>query len=130
MSGRNGIDKLSYGLLAVYCILAAVKLPFKTVPAVWIIISIIQYAVCGYIVFRILSRNVQKRYNENFAFEKFLNAWKPYFSVLIMRIKYIRTHRFRKCKNCGNLLRLKKSRGKRTVICPKCGSELNLYFLF
>lgn len=130
MAGRNGIDKLTYGLLVIYCLFPAVKIFFRGMPVVWTVISVVQYAFLGYIIFRILSRNLQKRYKENFAFEKFLNAWKPYFEHLKLRIQFIKTHRFRKCKYCGEFLRLKKGRGKRTITCPKCQNELKLYFLF
>lgn len=130
MSGRNGIDKLSYGLLLVYCLVAAVKIFFRNMPVVWTIISIVQYLLLAYIIFRIMSRNIQKRYNENCAFERFLNAWKPYFNHLILRVQFIKTHRFRTCKHCGEFLRLKKGRGTRKIVCPKCHNNLKFNIIF
>lgn len=130
MSGRNGIDKLSYGLLVVYCVIAAIKVFFKTIPVGWIVLSVVQYAFLGYIIFRMMSRNLQKRYKENCAFERLLNAWKPYFEHLVLRFKFIKTHRFRTCKNCGEFLRLKKGRGTRKLHCPKCSCELKFYIPF
>ncbi len=130
MSGRNGVDKLTAGLLVIYCAVAAIKIFFRGFPIVWIIVSVIQYLFLAYIIFRVFSRNLQKRYRENFKFEQFLNAWKPYFEHLKLRIQYAGTHRFRKCRYCSEFLRLKKGRGKRTVTCPKCGKELKFYFLF
>lgn len=130
MSGRNGVDKLTYGLLVVYGIIAAVRIFFKYYSVVFVIISVIQYAFLGYIVFRVLSKNLQKRYSENFAFEKLLNAWKPYFDRLKYRWQFRNTHRFRVCRHCGEFLRLKKGRGLRQINCPKCGNELKFYFIF
>lgn len=130
MAGRNGVDKLTVGLLVIYCLIAAVKIFLRAIPAAWITVSVIQYLFLGYIIFRVFSKNLQKRYRENFKFEQFLNAWKPYYERLKLRIQYVGTHRFRKCVHCGEFLRLKKGRGKRTVTCPKCGKELRFYFLF
>lgn len=126
MAGRNGVDKLTYGLIAVYCIVAAVRV----ISGLYLPIGIIQYAFLAFIIYRIMSRNLQKRYRENYKFEQFLKAWKPYFEHLKLRFRFIKTHRFRTCRHCGEFLRLKRGRGKRQIICPKCGSELTFYFLF
>lgn len=130
MSGRNGIDKLSIGLIVVYCVFAAVKIFVRGIMPAYIVITVIQLLLLAYIVFRVFSRNIQKRYKENFKFEQFLNAWKPYFNHLKMRVTFFKTHRFRTCKHCGEFLRLKKGRGKRVVTCPKCGETLTFHFLF
>ena len=130
MAGRNGMDKLTVGLLVVYCMIAAIKIFLRAFPIVWIVVSVLQYLFLAYILFRVLSKNLQKRYRENFKFEQFLNAWKPYFEHLKLRISYAKTHRFRTCKHCGEFLRLKKGRGKRKITCPKCGNDLTFYFLF
>lgn len=130
MQGRNGIDKLTYGIFAVYCVLSAVKIFFIGNKWGTIIISVLQFAVIGYGAYRILSKNLQKRYNENFKFEQFLLAWKPHIEHLKLRIKYFRTHRFRTCKGCGEFLRLKRKSGKRQLVCPRCGKELSFFILF
>lgn len=130
MAGRNGIDKLSIGLIVIYSIFAFVKIFLRYVPVAYAVVTVLQYAVIGYAVFRILSRNVQKRYNENFKFEQILLAWKPYAEHMKLRFQYIRTHRFRTCKGCGEFLRFKKGKRKRQTVCPKCGKELTFHFLF
>ena len=130
MAGRNGIDKLSYGLLAVYCIFAAVKIFLRNTYWGYIIVTVLQYAVLVYMIFRVMSRNLQKRYNENFKFEQFISKWKPYAEHLKLRITFFKTHRFRTCRNCGEFLRLKKKHGSREVTCPRCGKVSKFYFLF
>ncbi len=130
MAGRNGIDKLTYGLLIVYCIFSAVKLIFRGYGYVYLILSILQYIFLAYIIFRIMSRNLQKRYKENDAFERFLKAWKPYFEHLKLRFTFIKTHRFRTCKYCGEFLRLRKDRGARKIKCPRCQNDLKFHIIF
>lgn len=130
MAGRNGIDKLSYGLLVIYCVFAAVKIFFRNSYWGYIIVTVLQYLVLGYIVFRILSRNLEKRYKENLKFEHMISGWMPYFNHMKLRITFFRTHRFRTCRNCGEFLRLKKSRGAREVTCPRCGKISKFHFIF
>lgn len=130
MEGRNGIDKLSYGVLSIYCVFAFVKIFFRNSYWGYIIISVLQYLVLGYMIFRILSRNLEKRYKENLKFEKLISGWMPYFNRIKLRITFFRTHRFRTCRNCGEFLRLKKKHGVREVTCPKCGKISKFHFIF
>ncbi len=130
MAGRNGIDKLTVGIIVLYSVMAFVKIFLRHSPVAYYIVTAVQYGVLAWALFRVLSRNVQKRYNENFRFEQLLSRWKPYTDRLKLRIQFIGTHRFRTCKGCGEFLRLKKGRGKRTINCPKCGKELTFRFLF
>lgn len=130
MAGRNGVDKLSIGLVVLYSVFAFVKIFLRYVPAAYIVVTVIQYAIIAYAFFRILSKNLQKRYNENFRFEQLLLAWKPYAEHTKLRFQYIKTHRFRTCKGCGEFLRFKKGKRQRQTVCPKCGKENKFYFLF
>lgn len=130
MAGRNGVDKISIAVFVVYGIFSFVKIFLRFIPVAYVIASVLQYLLLAYAVFRIMSNNVQKRYNENFKFEQFLKAWQPYIDHMKLRIQFIKTHRFRTCKKCGKFLRFKKGKHKREITCPGCGKELTFYFLF
>ncbi|MBO5934498.1 MAG: hypothetical protein J6Q94_03310 [Clostridia bacterium] len=130
MAGRNGIDKLTTGLVVIYGALCFIKIFFRYFLIGYIVITVLQYAVLAYAVFRVLSKNLQKRYSENFRFEQFLNAWNPYIEHMKLRLKFFKTHRFRTCKGCGEFLRLKKGKHRKQITCPKCGKELTFHFLF
>ncbi len=125
LSGRNGFDKLNIALIVVYCIVALIA----AITRQYLWVGIVQYALLAYIIFRAMSRNLQKRYKENYKFEQFLNVWRPYFEHTKLRFQFRKTHRFRKCRNCGEFLRLKKGRGKRVVKCPRCGSQQKYHLL-
>ena len=45
MEGRNGPDKFTFVLLLVYSLLSFVKTPFRNIIAVYIIVSVLQFAV-------------------------------------------------------------------------------------
>ncbi len=130
MAERNGFDKLSIFLFLIYFLISAVKSFLRGFVWVYAVMTVIQLVFLGYILFRIFSKNLQKRYNENFKFEQIINAWKPYANHLKLRVQYFKSYRFRTCAYCGEFLRLKKGRGKRIVNCPKCGKELKFHFLF
>ena len=130
MAGRNGIDKLTTGLVAIYGVLCFIKIFLRYFLIGYIVISVLQYAVLAFALFRVLSKNLPKRYGENLKFEQFLYAWKPYVEHMKLRVKFFKTHRFRTCKGCGEFLRLTKGKHRKHITCPKCGKELTFHFLF
>ena len=124
MYGRYGTDQLYNALIVTYFVLIVANTFIKSA-----IISIFMSAVLVYTIFRTLSRNIYKRRREN---EKFMKIWKPIKakgSLMIRRIKEIKTHRFRKCPHCKKVLRLPRMRGKHTVKCPCCNKEFELRIL-
>ena len=124
MYGRYGTDKLYIALMGAYFVLIVANTFISST-----VISIFMSAVLVYTIFRTLSRNVYKRRIEN---EKFIKIWKPIKakgSLMIRRIKEIKTHRFRKCPHCKKVLRLPRMTGKHTVKCPCCNKEFELRIL-
>ena len=77
--------------------------------------------VFGY--FRIFSRNIGKRYEEN---QKFLN-WRYKIvcnkSKFMARIKDRKTNSIFNCPNCQQKIRVPKGKGKICIKCPKCRIE-------
>ncbi len=129
MMGRYGTDQLSIALLALYMVLyLSAQL---TRWYVLMLISFIPFFLC---FFRMFSRNVSKRYNENY---KFMNWWNPvwmwirrnaykvrsWFQNAAGRTKDRKTHRYYKCPNCSNTLRVPKGKGKISITCPVCKTE-------
>lgn len=136
--GRNGFDKLSGFLMITGMILNGINSlirvwrPSVTVTA---IISAVSFSLLAFAVFRIFSRNVEKRRMENFKFQNLLKLLgvsrigsekSGAIKNLNLRIRYMGTHRFRKCPKCKRLLRLKKKRGKREIDCPHCGQKMKI----
>ncbi|MCB2313344.1 hypothetical protein LGL55_19665 [Clostridium tagluense] len=124
MYGRYGTDQLYNALIVVYFVLIVANAFISSA-----IIRILMSTVLIWTIFRALSRNVYKRRMEN---EKFMKIWKPVKgsgSLMIRRIKEIKTHRFRKCPHCKKVLRLRRTRGKHTVKCPCCNKDFELQIL-
>ena len=107
MEGRYGTDRLNTAILIVGVAAALIRLFFSQ-PAVNLALWLISYAMMFWAIFRMLSRNVYKRYQEN---RKFLQ--------LIDRIKD-RQHRYYDCPKCHQTVRVPRGKGKIAITCPKC----------
>ena len=98
MYGRNGIDQLGTFMLVLYFI-------------TWVIL----------VLFRMLSRNLARRRAEN---TKFLQAVRPIRNFWVTRRNRMkdRDHRYFKCPNCGQQMRVPRGKGRITVHCRSCGA--------
>ena len=113
--GRYGWDQLNFFLTGVALILYLLDLFLDASPLY------ILYLLCILaVLFRVLSRNYARRRAEN---AKFLTVAGP----AIRWIKLQRTihrdkeHRYFKCPNCGQQLRVPRGKGKVTITCRNCG---------
>ena len=115
MYGRYGIDHFSIGLIILSFLLSLV-LRFVHVP----FILLIAYIPLGFACYRILSKTVYKRERENQIFLRYYYPASQWFKIKINHLKQMQTHKFYKCANCHQQLRVPRGRGKIEIICPKC----------
>lgn len=122
MQGRYGLDTLNKFLLgfifAVYIINFFV---FNTVAH--FIIFLINFLLLALVVFRMLSRNINRRSAENRAFVKVYEPVKNRIKFAIRRFRERDDYRYRKCPACKATLRVKNRKGTHTVRCPRCKYE-------
>ena len=107
MMGRYGTDKLNMTILMaglILCILAMIN----SLPILDLIFTVLSYGLMIWAIFRMLSRNTYKRYQEN---RKYLR--------LLERLKD-REHRYFDCPRCRQPVRVPKGKGKIAITCPKC----------
>ena len=108
MEGRYGTDKLNMVILG--CALAIVVVYSFFVPAgvVQLILWALSYALMIWAIFRSLSRNTYKRYEENRKFLRVVDQVKD------------REHRYFNCPRCRQRVRVPRGKGKISISCPKC----------
>ena len=115
MIGRYGSDQLSMALMGVWVFISILS-RFIVNPAINIF-----YMIMPVIIFyRMFSRNISKRYQENI---KFLRLWDPIKNKVrnkIQRVKDLKYYRYYKCSNCKQTLRVPRGKGKISITCPKC----------
>ena len=117
MYGRYGNDQFGFFLLglAVVLSLLATLLSFG-------LLNLAAEVVIIYALFRMLSRNTYKRREEN---AKFLKKANPTLKWLRLRQTMCKdkAHRYFKCPNCAQYLRVPRGKGKITVTCRSCGAS-------
>ncbi len=76
-----------------------------------------------YTYYRMLSRDIQKRYAEN---EKYLAAtakFRQRFNREKNMMNQRKTHHIYSCPGCGQKIRIPKGKGKIEIECPKCHTK-------
>lgn len=115
MTGRYGADQLSWVILVVYFFISIMARIFNTR-----ILDVLGIVALGIVAYRMFSKNISARYQEN---TRFLNKWnliKRKVNNRIQRIKDLKYYKYYKCSNCKQVLRVPRGKGKISITCPKC----------
>ena len=117
MYGRYGNDQLNICLIWLYVI--SYLLFFLTRFFLFNWLSLVLIFV---VLFRMLSRNLAQRRMENAWFLRKADPVIHWFR-LQRTIRRDKEHRYFKCPNCGQQLRVPRGKGKITVTCRGCGAS-------
>ena len=115
MAGRHGADELSMALMIVGLTISIVSSLLGLG-----IFSLVSLALYGYAIFRMFSRDHNKRYLENQKYMAWWNGTASAIRQFIVRMKNIRKYKYFKCPECHARLRLPRKVGEVTVTCGKC----------
>ena len=107
MLGRYGTDKLNMAILTAGVICSVVVM-FVRLPILDLALTGLSYTLMGWAIFRMLSRNTYKRYQENRKYLRFMERLKD------------REHRYFDCPRCRQPVRVPRGKGKIAITCPKC----------
>lgn len=107
MIGRYGTDKLNIAILVAGLILSILSV-IVILPLIDLILMLLSYGLMGWALFRTLSRNTYKRYQENRKYLMLCQRWKD------------REHRYYDCPRCRQQIRVPRGKGKISITCPKC----------
>ena len=115
MQGRNGIDNLGYAALWAGLIISLLDTFIGTG-----LLSMLGTALYVYSIWRMFSRKLEKRTEENRRFAQFSATWTTKMKQFFLRLKNSREYKYFHCPQCRVLIRLKRGTGERMVHCPKC----------
>lgn len=117
MYGRYGNDHLNVFLLVVYLSLYLLSFLFRIR-----LLSLLGEICLIFALFRMLSHNLTKRRAENMWF---LKHFHPILQWIRMKKTILRDkeHRYFRCPNCSQQLRVPRGKGKITVTCRSCGAS-------
>ena len=122
MAGRNGMDAFNRFLSVVLLVLVLGSMLIRNYRLAGSL-SILTLALLVYIYFRMFSRNIYRRQQENGAYlrekYKITSAWNGMRERWAQRKDY----RFFKCPSCHTRLRVPRGKGKLNIVCRKCGTS-------
>lgn len=116
MYGRNGTDQLGQFSLVVYLVLWLVRGITG-----WKVLSVLEYVLLFVILYRLLSRNLARRRAENTKFLQLSQPARKKFRSLRTRLQD-KDHRYFRCPNCRQQMRVPRGKGRITVHCRSCGA--------
>ena len=114
MYGRYGNDQLGFFLLGL-----SVSLSLLATVLEFGLLNLVAEVVIIYALFRMFSRNTYKRREENAKFMRRFNPFLKWFR-LQQTMRKDKAHRYFKCPNCSQYLRVPRGKGKITVTCRSC----------
>ena len=148
MTGRNGLDNLGRATAWLYIILCCVRMFCAILRVRFLIgpLGLILNILLIFFLFRMFSKNLYKRQEENGKWLKFSAQWTnrlrrlpiqryllrvtDFFSGVIRKIKFFftrlkdREHKYFTCKSCGTVCRVPRGKGKIMITCPRCGNQI------
>ena len=107
MAGRYGTDKLNMLILSVGLAVSLLSVFVQYAP-VNLLLVVLSYGLMIWAIFRTLSRNTYKRYQENRKFLQVINRLKD------------RRNRYFDCPKCRQMVRVPRGKGKISITCPRC----------
>lgn len=118
MIGRYGFDELSKVHLGVTIALMLVSMFTKS--SILYILALVLLVYCYY---RAFSKNIGKRQQENQKYRNMRYQSVIKWNAFKNRQTQKKTHRFYKCPQCKQTVRVPKGRGRICITCPKCRME-------
>ena len=118
MMGRHGADNL--GMFTLLTGLVCSLLGSFTRVGILSVIGLALYIIT---LFRMFSRNHEKRVAENRKYIELTSGWKTKIRQFTRRMKNRRDYRYFKCPNCTVLLRMKRGSGEKDITCVRCGHQ-------
>lgn len=113
--GSYGSDQL--GKTTIYASLLLLFLSFALNNRIFWILSLAGYA---WSIFRMFSKNREKRMAENRLYLEKSEKLRTPVRQAMVRFRNRKTYKYFKCPQCRTRMRLTRGRGEKQVTCPKC----------
>ncbi len=128
MSGRYGVDEFGKFLVWAYIflliVISVIDLFLNSIAV--LILRLLLTLLAVYAIWRMFSRSIYRRRNENEKYKAITAPLKSNLRLLKNRFRDRKTHVYRKCPYCKAVLRLKKIKGKHRAACPRCGKSFDV----
>ena len=115
MQGRYGVDALSKFMMVVAIVFMVINMVTK-----WNGANALVTIILVLVYFRMLSRNIPKRYAENQKYLQVSSGVRAWWYRVKRDLAQRKTHRIFYCPNCKQKVRVPKGKGRIEIRCPKC----------
>lgn len=115
MTGRNGVDQLSHASILTALVVSLLDCFLRTG-----LLTLLADALIVWSLFRMFSKNIIRRREENAKFVQWLNKVRPIVLRYWTRLKNIRYYKYFSCPNCKCSIRMKRGMGEKEITCPGC----------
>ena len=125
MYGRNGVDRLGLTMIWAALLLDIINMLLREKPVVSGITGLVSGVLLFTALFRMFSRNLEKRRAENTRFME--KVWWPVSRHMAgaRQQRMDKEHRYFTCHRCGAVCRVPRGKGRIVITCPRCGGEIH-----
>ena len=125
MYGRNGVDRLGLTMIWAALLLDIINMLLREKPVVSGITGLVSGVLLFTALFRMFSRNLEKRRAENTRFME--KVWWPISRRMAgkRQQRMDKEHCYFTCPGCGAVCRVPKGKGRIVITCPRCGNEIH-----
>lgn len=118
MYGRYGVDAFGKGLLV--CTIVLLLLGRWTRSE---FLTLLSWAFLFYSYFRMFSKNIYKRSNENQLYLKKTYKLRCWIAQQKNMMSQRKTHHIYKCPTCKQKIRIPRGKGRIEISCPRCHTK-------
>ena len=120
MQGRNGLDELGTCSLWIAFIFIIINIFAHSM-----VLSLIAVAFMAYTWFRMSSKKIADRADENQHFLSIVGPLGQWLRNPMAAFTEAHTYKHFQCPNCGQHVRVPRGKGKVRVTCPKCHTKFD-----
>lgn len=117
MRGRYGFDQLNRGLVVLSLVVLILGIFLGRY------VTLLAFLLLCLAYYRAFSKKIAKRYSENQCYLRYANKARGFLWQQKKHQAAKKNHRFYKCPNCKQKVRVPKGVGKIAIRCPKCQEE-------
>lgn len=121
LNGRSGVDQLALAAL-----LASLLFQIIASAAGFIPLYIVSLGLYGWTLFRVFSKQRDRRFEENRKFLAFWSRFQTKSRQFFLRMKLRKQYKYFRCPKCHVLMRTARDSGEKEMHCPKCHSVFKI----
>ena len=121
MQGRHGGDELGMAMLIVGLVLSILQSLTG-----FTLFGLISMALYVWAIYRMMSRDDDKRSAENRAYQSRVSGTKKKVTQWTRRVKNSKEYKYCRCPKCKVLYRVKRGTGEKHIVCRQCKEEFDV----